>query len=145
MKVQLLIRNSRAALKEIQNHLNCCCLLLYHSVFSSVCYLPLYFLSFFPLHEDHAVPFHFVHLPLHFLKQQESRSQDHLCEFKWEQKGVSESCLRSISAHPLPHLKHNLSGPRSGRGSWIGWKEMFFSITLAQSGAAWKKAESSRD
>lgn len=90
-KVQLLIRNSRAALKEIQNRQNCCCLLLYHSVFSSVCCLPLYFLSFFPLHEDHAVPFHFVHLPLHFLKQQESRSQDHLCEFKWEQKGVSES------------------------------------------------------
>lgn len=37
------------------------------------------------------MPFHFVHLPLHFLKQQESRSQDHLCEFKWEQKGLSES------------------------------------------------------
>lgn len=112
------------------------------SVFSSVCSLILYFLSYFPFHEDHTVPFYFVPLPLHFLKQQESRSMDYLCEFKWKQKG----CLRAggVSAHPFPHLMHNLSGPGSGSRSWIGCKEMFFSITLAQPGAAWKKAESPR-
>lgn len=105
-------------------------LLLYHSLFSLQS--AFYFLSFFPLNEDHAVPF-FVHLPLHFLKQQKSRSQDHLCEFKWEQR------VGSVSAHPLPHLKLNLSGPRSCCRSWIGWKEMFCSITLTQSGTTWRK------
>lgn len=44
--------------------------------------------------------FCFVHLSLHFLKQQESRSQDHLCEFKWKQRG----CLRELGVFLPTHF-----------------------------------------
>lgn len=75
--------------------------LLYHSVFSSVCFLSLYFLSFFPLDEDHAVSFY---LPLNILKQQEFRSQDHLWQFRWKQQG----CLRELGVF-LPTHCHTCS------------------------------------
>lgn len=103
-KVQLLIRISRAALKEIQTHQNCCfcCFTIFCFLFSLL-FIPL-FLSFFPLDEDHAVSFYFVHLPRHFLKQQEFRSQGHLCEFRWKQQG----CLRELGVF-LPTHCHTWS------------------------------------
>lgn len=102
------------------------------SVLSSVCFSPHTFLHF---NDGHTVP---STLFTYLCATWNSESLDHrTISVSWN--GNRKDVTRS------PESFYPAKAPSVRSQVWFGWGEMFFSIPLAQAGAVWKKADSSRD